>query len=113
MCSLLVCAVTGTNGLVVATTVAAGVLASVLRRDESPVRTYVRYGALAILLVAAGEWLMWKPAPTSVSVFSAPAHQVATFAYHLVESSFATSASSGGWWRAPLIICLVVSGLVA
>src|SRR5271166_657979 len=108
-CFLLVCALSGMNGLVVASVVSGGVFASCFLQQPSTTRTVARYASLVILLTCAAVYASWRPSGASASPLSVPPGQIIDFAYHLSKSSFVVSAFIGAWWRSALVICLTLA----
>ncbi|HME22640.1 MAG TPA: hypothetical protein VKI44_15120 [Acetobacteraceae bacterium] len=108
-CFLLVCALSGMNGLVVAFVASGGVFAACFLQGPSTTRTVARYASLVILLTCAAVYASWRPSGASASPFSVPPSQIINWAYQLSKSSFVVSAYTGAWWRSAIVICLTLA----
>jgi hypothetical protein len=106
---LLVCALSGMNGLVVAFMTSSGIFAACLLQEPSAECTIARYASLVIMLTCAAVYVSWQPSAAYVSLFSVPPGQIVNFAYQLSKSSFTVDPSRSGWWRSAIVICLTLA----
>ncbi|WP_157874581.1 hypothetical protein [Streptomyces sp. AcH 505] len=102
--AMLVCALSGMNGIVLAVSLAACFLLFYLfvqKQNAACIGPGLVLALCALLLVT------WTPSAASVSPTQTPSGQLLDWIYQFSKSSFIVSASHGGWWRAALCVGLI------
>lgn len=111
--ALAACALTGMNGLVVATAVAVAIAVVGFRAPRSSFGRASAILAVSVLVISAVLWAGWNPSSASASPFSVPFTQVLDWAYNLSKATFVVSAFNTGWWLATLNVLLCIGAFVA
>lgn len=109
MVALWACALCGMNGAIVATVIAAALLAFGLRQKAWKTQPAMIAGPVLVLAMNAVIFLTWQPSGTTLAAQQTDlATRMLSWARHLVESSFILDGWLQGYWRP--ILCSLLFG---
>jgi len=112
MAALWACALCGMNGAIVATVIAAAILAFALRCKAWKTQPAMVFGPALVLVMNATIFLTWQPSGATLATQADPAAHMLSWARHLVESSFIVDSWLQGAWR-PILCALLFAAALA